>query len=511
MDDNSTDTAGHVSFWEQSVQMPETPVLDSDLQTDVLIVGGGIAGLTTAYFLLKSGRQIVLVEDGQLASGESGRTTAHLTAALDDRYYTLEKTFGEKKAALAAESHTVAVSTIEHIVETERIDCDFKRVDGYLFLHPSDKPEHLHDEYEATSRVGLGTRLQHHIPGMAGGENRPCIVFPDQAQFHITKYLAGLTGRIISMGGKIYTGTHASEITAKGAKANGFAITADHIVVATDTPVNDIVTMHTKQHAYRTYVIGCKIRKGSLPYSLWWDTGEGNGPEAYHYVRLQPYDSQSDLLICGGEDHKTGQAGSEPEAARYARLESWARANFPQITEIAYKWSGQVMEPVDGLGFMGKNPGDKNVYIITGDSGNGMTHTTIGGMIVRDLIVGVPNRWANLYDPARITLAEADTFLGEASNMAVQYFDWVRPSEIDDVSQIEPGHGGIVTSGLRKVAVYRDPAGMVHRFSAVCPHLGGIVRWNDDEKSFDCPVHGSRFTCMGAVVNGPANIGLKAE
>ena len=517
MDDHDTTgkkTSGtNISFWIDSTPMRTGVKLDRDINTDVLVIGGGIAGLTTAYLLLKTGKKVTLVEDGFLASGESGRTTAHLTAALDDRYYFIENVFGQSAAALAAESHTSAIAEIGRIVQSEQIDCHFKKVSGYLFLDPTDKPSHLEKEFDATQRAGLNTQFLESVPAMAGGEQMKCVEFVGQAQFHITKYLNGLADAILSLGGNIFTQTRAEEISSKGAKANGFEIKAQHIVVATNTPVNDWVTMHTKQHPYRTYVIGGKIKKGSLPYALWWDTGNADSKwvsQPYHYVRLESYDENYDLLISGGEDHKTGQAESEdiPEEQRYERLEQWTRAHFPEMEDVVYRWSGQVMEPVDSLGYMGKNPGDDNIYIITGDSGNGMTHTTIGAMIIRDLIIGEKNRWADLYDPSRITFKTADDFVMETANMAAQYLDWVTPADLKDAESLQPGQGGIVTSGLKKIAVYKDEHGELQKYTAVCPHLGCIVRWNGDEKTFDCPCHGSRFTCQGEVINGPAMTGL---
>ena len=224
--------------------------LKTNIETDILIIGGGIAGLTTAYCLVSSGRRVVVVDDGLIGSGESGRTTAHLTCALDDRYFMLEKLFGKEKTRLAAQSHLAAVDWIENTVQKEQIDCDFMRVDGYLFLHPTDKAESLDEELEATRRAGLQPELLNSIPGIAA-ENGRCIHFPRQGQFHIMKYLNGLANSIVEKGGKIFTGTRATDITEKGATAGGFKISASQIVVATNTPVNDVVTMHTKQFPYR--------------------------------------------------------------------------------------------------------------------------------------------------------------------------------------------------------------------------------------------------------------------
>jgi glycine/D-amino acid oxidase-like deaminating enzyme/nitrite reductase/ring-hydroxylating ferredoxin subunit len=503
----------NVSFWIDSSSILSCDKPDRNIETEVLIIGGGIAGLSTAYNLLKKGKKVVVVEDGFIASGETGRTTAHITNALDDRYFYIESKLGEETAKLAAESHAAAIDEIEKNVTELNIDCSFRRVSGYLFLHPSDKPENLDKEYDATIKAGIKTNLLSSTPFVAGGESMRCLEFPNQAQFHILHYMKGLADGIVSLGGTIYTEAHAENISKKGATVNGFEFLAQHIVVATNTPINDRLTMHTKQHAYRTYVIGGKIAKGSIPYSLWWDSGDADSKwvsQPYHYVRFENFDDKYDLLIAGGEDHKTGQSYEEgiSENNRYDKLEIWTRKFFPQLDEITYKWSGQVMEPVDSLGFMGRNPGDDNIYIITGDSGNGMTHTTIGAMIISDLIMGVENKWEKIYSPSRITLSTTGDFLKEAGNMASQYLDWISAQDLKNTADLPAGEGGVISSGFKKIAVYRDYDNSLTAFSAVCPHLGCIINWNSDEKSFDCPCHGSRFAVDGTVINGPADKNL---
>lgn len=498
----------NISYWIDSVKPIEYSPLRQEKKTDVLIIGGGLAGLSTAYSLLKAGKKIILVEDGLIGSGESGRTTAHLTSALDDRYYEIENIFGEDGSRLAAESHTAAIDWIEATIKNENIDCDFERVDGFLFLHPSDKAETLTKEFEATQKAGLKTEWQtqtHHITAYNGAS----IKFPRQAQFHIMKYMQGLANAITKMGGEIYTRSHAEDISKRGAVCNGYKVDATNIVVATNSPVNDMVTMHTKQSPFRTYVIGARIPKGSLPHSLWWDTGNMDSKwftAPYHYVRVQPFDNEFELLIAGGEDHKTGQADDEGinEEDRYDVLEKWTRKHFPVLTDIVYRWSGQVLEPLDYMGFIGKNPGDDNIYIVTGDSGNGMTHTTIAGILLTDLISGKENKWASLYSPKRIPIKLPGKFLSETLNMAKQYGDFIKKADIEEAGKLANDEGAILSKGLRKIALYRDASGTLHSFTAVCPHLGCVVQWNADEKTFDCPCHGSRFSKEGVVINGPA-------
>ncbi|HYG15205.1 MAG TPA: FAD-dependent oxidoreductase [Bacteroidia bacterium] len=499
----------HVSFWTAKAEPLKYAPLIEPRTTDVVVVGGGLGGLTTAYCLLKSGKKVIVLEDGLLGSGETGRTTAHIVNALDDRYYHLESLYGEEDTRLIAHSHTAAIDFIEKTVNTERIECEFKRVNGYLFLHPSDKKESLQDEFESTQRMGLKTQLLGYVPGLPT-ENGPALQFENQGQFHPLKYLRGLANAIERMGGEIYTQTHVEKVESDGVTTrNGIKVTASHIVVATNTPINDMFAIHTKQAPYRTYVVAALIPKDSVQLGLWWDTGNMDSKwsmEPYHYIRVAEHTPEFDVLICGGEDHKTGQAEDEniPEEDRYKKLQEWMLLHFPMAQEILYKWSGQVMEPVDSLGFLGKNPGDENIYIITGDSGNGMTHCTIGGMLISDLINGITNPWEKIYDPSRKTLKAASTFIEENANVAKQYGDFVKGGDISSVDELMPGNGAILSDGLKKTAVYKDDDGTLFAYSAVCPHLGCVVQWNADEKSFDCPCHGSRFTCNGKVINGPA-------
>jgi nitrite reductase/ring-hydroxylating ferredoxin subunit len=305
------------------------------------------------------------------------------------------------------------------------------------------------------------------------------------------------------LGGRVYGNTHADNIEG-GARPHVETavgrVTARAVVVATNTPVNDRVAIHTKQAPYRTYVIAARVPARSIPHVLLWDT-----PDPYHYVRLQPSGTgnQHEFLIVGGEDHKTGQANDFE--GRFAALEAWTRQRFPMVEEIPLRWSGQIMEPVDGLAFIGRNPGDENVYIATGDSGNGMTHGTIAGLLITDLIAGRENPWATLYDPSRKSLRAVKEFARENLNVASQYADHVTPGDVKSANDIAPGHAAILRRGLKQIAAYRDDNGVLHEHSAVCSHLGCIVAWNATEQSWDCPCHGSRFDKLdGHVLNGPA-------
>jgi len=492
------------SVWTKSASLPSRPALSKDITADVCVVGAGIAGLTTAYLLAEEGRTVVVLDDGPIASGETSRTTAHLVNALDDRYFNLEKLHGERGARLAAESHTAAIDRIEAIVAKENVDCDFERLDGYLFSPPEEPSDIIERELAAAHRAGLSEVERIERAPMGAFNTGPCLRFPRQAQFHPLKYMTALANAIEKRGGHIFNGTHAEEFkddpkaSVKTARA---VVSADAIVVATNTPVNDWVTIHTKQAAYRTYVIGMRVQPGAVTRALFWDT-----PDPYHYVRLQNAEDH-EILIVGGEDHKTGQA--DDAEVRFSRLQDWTRVRFPAAEGVEFRWSGQVMEPVDSLAFIGRNPGNKNIFVVTGDSGNGMTHGTIAGMLITDLVMGRKNVWEKLYDPSRISLRATKEFVTENLNAVAQFGDYATGGDVAKVDEIPLGAGALIRHGLTKKAVYRDTHGKLHECSAVCPHLGCLVDWNSAEKTWDCPCHGSRFDPFGKILNGPANTGLE--
>ncbi len=321
----------------------------------------------------------------------------------------------------------------------------------------------------------------------------PCLHFPRQAQFHVLKYVQGLLQAIQKHGGQIFCDTHVTDFEdgapCKITTKSGAEVSSQALVVATCTPINNRFMIHTKQAAYRTYAIAAK---GSIPKGLYWDT-----EDPYHYVR-----THGNWLIVGGEDHKTGQDAAVE--ANYNHLETWAKKRFSTMGNVEYRWSGQIFEPIDSLGFIGRNPRDKYTYIATGDAGNGITHGTIAGLLIPDLISGKENLWESLYAPSRKTLSAASTYIQENLNTAAQYGDWFTPGKENKIEELLPEEGIILRAGLKKIAVYKDEHSKVHTLSAYCPHLGGCVRWNSGEKTWDCPCHGSRFDGCGEVLVGPA-------
>jgi glycine/D-amino acid oxidase-like deaminating enzyme/nitrite reductase/ring-hydroxylating ferredoxin subunit len=510
------DSGSTRSIWME-VDVPQYEPLRADTVADVVVVGAGIAGMSVAYHLSRAGMQVVVIDDGPIGGGETCRTTAHLTWAMDDRFYELEKIHGEDGARYAAESHMAAVNRIEQIVQLEGIDCDFERLDGYLFSGVHEDRSELDKDLEAAKRAGLIDVTKVERAPIPGYDTGPALRFPNQGQFHPMKYLVGLAKSIEKNGGRIHCGSHVTSVKggspASVTTADGFGVTASAVCVCTNSSISDYAQTHAKQAPYRTYVVGFSIPRGSIEPALYWDT-----PDPYHYVRLArtrpelttPTKGEvvEDVLIVGGEDEKTGQHHDMDE--RWRCIEEWTRHRFP-VGEVMYRWSGQVMEPSDYMAWIGRNPdGAENVYMASGDSGQGITHGTIAGILLSDLVQGKENPWEKLYDPGRfrISVSSAKELIKENLNVAAQFLDYVKPSEVANLDDIPKGEGRVVRRGRSRVAVYRDESGTLHEKSAVCTHMGCVVSWNPGEKSWDCPCHGSRFDPHGKVLNGPAIEGL---
>lgn len=518
-----SDVQQRFSLWMATNGFPKVARMETDVVADVCIVGAGIAGLSTAYLLVEAGLKVVVLDRGEPGSGQTGRTTAHLSYVLDDSLHEIERLHGLEGLRLAIDSHKKAISMIEDIAKREGIACDFERLDGYLFVPPGESLETLEREFAAAQRAGLVDVSYVTRAPLENFDTGQALRFRQVAQFDPMRYLNGLAQAVLRKGGLIFGDAHVTHVTGGDSASvltrSGTAAHVQAIVVATNSPINNRLAIHSKQAPYLTYAIAARIPQGSVARALYWDTYE-----PYHYVRVQqgraqvpqPPGSQAgagsydthDYLIVGGEDHRTGQENDAE--VRFALLESWARGRFPVMEEIEFKWSGQVMETIDGLAFIGHNPGDPhNVYVATGDSGMGMTHGTIAGILLRDLILGKAHEWQALYNPGRKTLGALGAFLRENLSSASQYADYLRASAVQHTSDILPGEGAVIKKALAPVAAFRDLQGNLHERSAVCPHLGCIVHWNTSEKTWDCPCHGSRFDALGQVFNGPAAQDLK--
>ena len=490
-------------YWIDSASLPRFPKLDRDEEVDVVIVGGGITGLTAAYLLTLDGRRVALLERERCALIDTGHTTAHLTMMTDQPLSALVKRFGRDHARASWDAGLAAIAQIDSIATELDLACDFAWVPGYL--HPpmsqpgGDKEQQsLREEAALASELGFDVSFLDAVP-FAGG---PGIRLDGQARFHPRKYLAGLARAIADRGGMIFEHSAADSFCdePRSITSNGHKVTCRDIVLATHTPLMgntslvDATLFQTKLSLYTTYAVGGRVEKGRIPDALFWDTAD-----PYHYLRIDPQ-RDHDVVIFGGEDHKTGQSPDTGEC--FNRLEQKLTSLIDSI-EITHRWSGQVIETPDGLPFIGETA--PHQFAGTGYSGNGMTFGTLAGMMAADRIAGRANPWSALLDPSRKTIGGLWDYVKE--NKDYPYYlvrDRFAGTEGKSVRAVPRGSGKVLDVNGHAVAVYRDERGQVTQKSAVCTHMGCLVDWNGAEHTWDCPCHGSRFKTDGAVISGPA-------
>jgi glycine/D-amino acid oxidase-like deaminating enzyme/nitrite reductase/ring-hydroxylating ferredoxin subunit len=488
----------HESLWRATSRQPDFPPLARNLEVDVAIVGGGITGLTAATRLAREGLRIAIFERGRLVSGESGNTTSHLTEAVDARYHSIVKNFGLEAARLVAQSQRDAIAEIEAVAGSIP-GADFEHAPGYLYTEQEKHLAWLADELDAARRADCAVEWIDDVP--LPFATRGAVRWDRQGQVHAGRYLAGLAKEAVSRGVEIFEHTVVREVHEGEPcrlETEVHTVTAGHVLVAANVPINNRVLLHTKIAAYRSYAIAFEVEPGYLR-GLFWDTDD-----PYHYTRLQEINGKS-YLIVGGEDHRTGEATRTE--ARYENLLTYARSHFPG-GPVKYQWSGQIIEPVDGLPYVGPNSGSSHVFVATGYSGNGITCGVLAGMMFADRVEGRSSPYAELYDATRVKpLAAGLDYVTENVTFPAHLLKdrlTRATADVKGLDDLGPGEGGIFAAEDGKVAVSRDDAGVLHAVSPACTHLGCDVAWNSAEKSWDCPCHGSRFTPEGGVINGPA-------
>jgi glycine/D-amino acid oxidase-like deaminating enzyme/nitrite reductase/ring-hydroxylating ferredoxin subunit len=500
------------SYWTDTLAPPRFAKLARNLQVDVVIVGGGITGITAAYLLKRSGRTVALVERDRCMQGDTAHTTAHLTCVVDRRLDDLVKYFGRDHARAVWDSGLAAIKLIEENVERERINCEFRRVPAYLHA-----PVALTDQKAAqreSHRFNKEAALAHDLGFDAAYVQsvplflRPGMRVADQAKFHPLKYLAALLSALPGKGSHVFEHSEVEEVSGKplAVKANSHSIQCEYVVIATHVPLtgkNSLLSatlFQTKLAPYSSYAIGAKLPKGSLPEALFWDTSD---PYFYFRADRRP---RFDYAIFGGLDHKTGQV-SDTQAI-YDQLEAKLRSFLP-TARINHRWSGQVIQTNDGLPLIGEL--SPRQFIATGFGGNGMTFGTLSAMMACDAAMGRPNPWQELFDVHR-KKARGGTWDYVKENLDYPYYlvkDQLAASEGTSLRSLKSEQGKILTLKGHRVAASRDGAGKVTLLSPTCTHLGCTVQWNNAERTWDCPCHGSRFKCTGEVIAGPAEAPLK--
>ena len=497
----------HESWWVASAEGAPRPPMDDVVETDVVVLGAGIAGITTAYALARDGREVVLIDAGRVASGVTGYTSAKVTVGHNLVYADLEQRFDADVSRTYAQSQTAALEWLCATAETEGIDCELERLPMLVYTEVADERSKVEDEVRAAVAAGLPASLvtETGLPY----DVVAAIRLEDQAQFHPRKYLLGLVDRFVALGGRVFEQTRALDVDGGEpcvVRTDAGEIRAREVVVATHYPFLDRGLLFARLAQYRDAVVAYPIPESADLPEMAISTGSEEG--GTHSVRTSPYRDGQRLLIVTGGQYKSGM--ERDVESMYEDVAAWTEQRF-DVGEQAYRWSTQDASSVDRLPYIGRlpNSGD-HVWVATGFSAWGMTGGTMAGMLLADLVQGRENPWAEVYDPSRKDLrASASKLVKENVEVAKELVKGQFRTEIDSPDDLAPGEAGIYRSGIGLGAAYRDESGTVHCVSARCTHLGCTVRFNDAEKSWDCPCHGSRFGIDGRVLHGPAVEPLK--
>ena len=488
----------HLSYWIDSTLPSNYPAVTQDVAVDVAIVGAGLAGVTTAFLLKRAGKTVALIEAEHIGKGVSGHTTAKVTALHQLIYAELIKQHGQENARLYGESNLAAVEKLAQIVAAENIDCDFERKNTYTFATDAAGLEKLQEELKATISLELPVTLVEtlDLPFAVTG----ALQLANQAQFHPRKFTLAIAATLPGDGSYVFEQTRV--MTVKGEEPcrvmtrNGPTITAQDVVVTTNLPILDPGLFFAKSYPQRSYIVGGRIDADKAPQ----DTYIGVG-EKYRSLRTTPTDDGGTLLLVGGEGHKVGDDAATEE--RYEALEEYMQTQFGVMPE--YRWSTQDFVSFDKLPYIGKlTPASNHTYVATGFSLWGMSKSVLSAMILSDTILGVGNPWAKLYDATRPTPFVSQESVKQNLDVGTRWVGDRLKGLFDSAEKVKVGEGKLVTHNGEKIAAYRDTSGQLHTVSAVCPHLGCIVAWNDAEKSWDCPCHGSRFGYEGEILHAPA-------
>ncbi|GAA2131989.1 FAD-dependent oxidoreductase [Glycomyces algeriensis] len=498
------------SYWIASTEATTYPAAEGPVTTDVAVVGGGIAGLCTAWELARAGRSVTVLEADRIAAAVTGNTTAKLSAQHAAVYAHLRDGFGSAAARDYAEAQTSAITRVAEIAAELGIDCDLERAPSYVYTETEDGVAALRDEADAAREAGLPASFttETGLPYPVAGAVR----VEDQAQFHPRRFLLALAADLTAQGGRIFeqsrvTGLDDSKSRDGGhvlALAGGGEVRCEQVVIATQFPVIDRVKLFARLTPRRELVVAGAIPEAADPGGMYLTT-----EHATRSVRTAPYGDGRRLLIVTGEAFTPGDAGT---AERLERLTAWATDRFG-LESVEYRWAAQDYTTTDRVPFVGEVSGEDGVYVACGFGGWGMSNGVAAARTIAETMAGEPPRWAGLFGPGRFHLLREGGKLAAAQSKVVKHFIGDRlphaaPSEPEDLA---PGQGAVMRIEGALRAVYRDEDGGLHTLSATCTHLGCVVGFNDAERNWECPCHGSRFATSGAVLQGPAAAPLEAH
>lgn len=485
------------SVWKATAEKSNYPPLKKDISVDVAIVGGGITGLTCAYLLSKSGKSVVVLEAKEIGDGTTGFSTGNLYSTVDSRLFHIASKFDEETSKKVVESRASAVDLIEDIITQNHIPCDFHRTPWHLFTETDEEKSTIEKEFKAAENAGLAATLLESL--LLPFSIKSAVRIEGQAQFNPMKYIKGLAKAISGDYCTIYENTRVLNFRAGNPcvlETSLARINAKHIILASHTP-KGVYAIQSAIFPYREDAIAFKLNNENYPPAgIFW----GLTKSQHHSFRTYTTENQK-FLVVAGEHYKVGQA--EDARKKFNQLEKFARDRF-DIASVEYKWAAQSYRSADGIAYIGEI--EENIFTGTGYSTDGLTYGTLAAMIISDSINGVKNKWADTYDINRHNpLKAAKEYLKENINVLGEYMkDWPGFADVDEFKEIKQGEGKVISVGGEKIAAYRDTDNKVHTISAVCTHMKCIVNWNNAEKSWDCPCHGSRFDIDGVVLEGPA-------
>lgn len=487
-----------LSYWIESTSATDYPELQENIKTDVLVVGGGITGLSTAYLLQKEGLDVVVIDSGRIAMSTTGHTTAKITALHDLKYSRLIKQLGHDGAKAYGKINQKAIFQIERNMKENNIDCDFSWQPSYVYTQDEQYLNKIENEVKSAESLGLPATFKSSIDLPIAIKGAVC--FDKQAQFHPRKYLLPLAQQFVRNGGHIFEHTTALDIHEDRecitSTRNGCKIISDKVVVASHFPFYDGAGFYSaRMYGERSYALAVKAEV-KVPGGMY--ISYENPTRS---VRTQP-DGDDQLLIISGEHHKTGQDSNEQE--HYRNLIHFAEDTFSAV-DIPYRWSAQDYTAMNELPFIGHISRYKyNVFVATAFQKWGMTTSTVSAMIIRDIITKGKSEAEEIFDPVRFTPVDsAKNFIKENLDVVDQLISGKVQSLPTDI-QLEPGEGKALEFDGKKAGAYRDMEGNVFIVDTTCKHLGCEVHWNSAEKTWDCPCHASRYNYDGTVVEGPA-------